>query len=100
VLTAASEPIEAAAVTVTLGAPTCVFPATGPPSPTATSGSHGRFRTRAELGAAGAEACIRITAHSGSVDGHLIASSEGLLARFPRAVNGVDSVGFVLRAQQ
>ena len=99
VLTVTGQPIEGAAITVTLAPPTCAFPVTGPPSATATTRPDGRFRTTSELGAAGTEACTRIAAASGG-GGQPIATTEGVLVRFPRQPNGIDSVGFVLRAQQ
>lgn len=100
VLTAAGQPVAGAAITVTLTVPACVFPATGPPSVIATTGPDGGFRTASERGEAGSEACTRITAHDPSAGAEPIASVDGVLVRFPRAIDGIDSVEFVLRAPQ
>jgi hypothetical protein len=99
-LTATGQPIAAAAITVTLTVPACVFPPAGLPSLAATTGSDGRFRTAAERREAGAEACARVAAHDPSGGTEPIASIEGVRVQFPRAIDGVDSVELVLRAQQ
>lgn len=98
VLTVGGQPIEAAAVTVTLTTPLCDFTLTGPPSPTTTTGADGRFAVTVALGSSEANACARITAHRAS--GQFIASNEGILVRFPTAPIGVDSLEVVLREQQ
>jgi hypothetical protein len=85
---------------VTLTVPACVFPATPPPSVIATTGADGGFRAASERREAGSEACTRVTAHDQAGGAEPIASMEGVLVRFPRAIDGIDSVEFVLRPLQ
>lgn len=82
---------------MTLTVPACVFSDT-PPSVIATTGADGGFRTALERREAGSEACTRVTAHDQAGGAEPIASMEGVLVRFPRAIDGIDSVEFVLRA--
>ncbi|MEZ4587165.1 MAG: hypothetical protein R2909_12250 [Gemmatimonadales bacterium] len=98
VLEASGSPIEAATVAVSLGTPSCVFQIRAAPFATASTGADGRFRTPAQLSAAGTEACARVAAFRAT--GEPIAIVEGTLVRFPSSDNGLDSVGFVLRAEQ
>lgn len=100
VVTAAGQPVAGAAITVTLTVPACIFPATGPPSVTATSGADGGFRSAPERGEAGSQVCTRITAHDPSGGAEPIASVQDVLVRFPQAIDGIDSVEFLLHVPQ
>jgi len=98
VLEASGGPVEAATVAVSLGTPSCEFPIRAAPLATASTDADGRFRTPAQLSAAGTEACARVAAFRAT--GDPIAVVAGTIVPFPFVANGLDSVGYVLRAEQ
>ena len=96
VLTAGGQPIDGAAIVISLSREGCNFANAFPLA--ARSDPAGAFRTDPDLAAAGAPVCVKVVAHQGTAAGPEIAKVEGLEARYPPEAQVLDSIGFVLRA--